>query len=290
MEEMMILVVGGTGDLGSEVARRLLADGQRVRALVRSEDRGAALRAAGAELVTGDLKDPDSLRAACAGIETVISTANSAKRGGDDNPQTVDLEGNRHLVDAAKAAGVGQFIFVSALGARSDSPVPFLAAKGKTEEYLRASGMPFTIISPTAFMEVWAARLVGAPAQAGQPVTLVGEGRRKHSFISAGDVASFVIAAIGHPAARNAQLVIGGPEALSFRDVVAVYERALGREIPVRTVKPGEPIPGVPPAVAGIAASFDTYDSAIDMTETAQTFGVKLTTLEDAVRRQAGAV
>jgi NADH dehydrogenase len=286
----MLLVAGATGDLGGAVVRRLLADGKHVRALVRSLDRGEPLRQAGAELAVGDLKDPEALRAACTGIQTVITTANSAKRGGDDNAQTVDLDGNRHLVDAAKAAGVTQFIFVSALGARADSPVPFLAAKGKTEEYLRASRLPFTIISPTAFMEVWAARLVGAPAQAGQPVTLVGEGRRKHSFISAGDVASFVIAAIDHPAAMNAQLVIGGPQALSFRDVVAVYERALGREIPVRTVKPGEPIPGVPPAVAGIAASFDAYESIIDMTGMAQTFGVRLTPLEEVVRRDVARV
>ena len=284
----MILVAGATGDLGSVVARRLLADGKRVRALVRSEDRGATLQAAGAELVIGDLKDAASLHGACRGVDTVITTANSAKRGGDDNPQAVDLEGNRHLIDAARAAGVKQFIFVSALGARADSPVPFLAAKGKTEEYLRASGIPFTIVSPTAFMEVWAARLVGAPAHAGQPVTLVGEGRRMHSFISAGDVASFVIAAIDHPSAIKAQLVIGGPEALSFRDVVSVYERVLGREIPVRTVKPGEPIPGVPPVVAGIAASFDAYDSVIDMRDMARTFGVRLTRLEEVIRREAG--
>jgi NADH dehydrogenase len=283
----MLLIVGATGDLGGEIARRLLAGGKQVRALVRSEDRGAALRTAGAELAVGDLKTPASLAEACRGVDTVITTANSARRGGDDNPQTVDGDGNRHLIDAAKAAGVRQFIFVSALGANPGSPVPFLAAKGRTEEYLRGSGVPFTILSPTAFMEVWTARLVGAPALAGQPVTLVGEGRRRHSFISAADVASFAVAAIGHPAATDARLVIGGPDALSFRDVVAVYERLLGREIPVRSVRPGEPIPGVPAAVAGIAASFDTYDSVIDMTDTAQTFGVRLTPLEEVVRRAA---
>jgi len=219
-------------------------------------------------------------------MSVVITTANSARRGGEDNPQSVDLEGNRHLVDAAKAAGVRQFIFVSALGAGPGSPVPFLAAKGNTEQYLRASGVPYTIVSPTAFMEVWTSRLVGAPARAGQPVTLVGEGRRRHSFISASDVASFVVAAVDHPAAMNARIVIGGPEALSFRDVVAVYERVLGREIPVRSVRPGEPIPGVPQPVWGIAASFDTYDSAIDMTGTARTFDVRLTPLDEVVRRE----
>jgi len=285
----MILVAGATGDLGGAVARRLLANGKQVRALVRSADGGEPLRQAGAELAVGDLKDAGSLEAACRGVSVVITTANSARRGGGDNPQSVDLEGNRHLVNAAKTADVRQFIFVSALGASPNSPVPFLAAKGTTEQHLRASGVPFTIISPTAFMEVWTSRLVGAPALAGQPVTLVGEGRRRHSFISAGDVASFVVAAVGHPAAINAQIVIGGPQALSFRDVVRVYERELGREIPVRSVRPGEPIPGVPEAVWGIAASFDTYDSAIEMTAASRTFGVSLTPLEEIVRRAIAA-
>jgi NADH dehydrogenase len=283
----MILVAGATGDLGGAIVRRLLADGKPVRALVRSADRGEPLRRAGAEVAIGDLKDSSSLAAACRGVDTVITTANSARRGGDDTPQSVDAEGNRNLIDAATAAGVGQFIFVSALGASPASPVPFLAAKGRTEEYLRASGLPYTIVSPTAFMEVWTSRLVGAPARAGRPVTLVGDGRRRHSFISAADVASFVVAAVGHPAASNAHLVIGGPEAISFRDVVAIYERVLGRTIEVRSVAPGEPIPGVPEPVWGIAASFDTYDSIIDMTETARTFGVRPTPLEEVVRREA---
>jgi uncharacterized protein YbjT (DUF2867 family) len=201
----------------------------------------------------------------------------------------VDLEGNRNLVDAAKAAGVRQFIFVSALPANPNSPVPFLAAKGKAEEYLRASGVPYTIIAPNAFMEVWPAMLVGVPATAGESVTLVGEARRRHSFISAGDVANFIIAAVGHPAARNTRLVLGGPEPFSFRDAVAVYERALGRSIPGRSVRPGEPLPGVPEAVWGIAAGFEMYDSAVDMTETARTFGVTLTPFEEVVGRALAA-
>jgi uncharacterized protein YbjT (DUF2867 family) len=144
-------------------------------------------------------------------------------------------------------------------------------------------------VSANAFMEVWTSTLVGAPARAGQPVTLVGEGKRRHSFISAADVAAFVVAAVGHPAAMNAQLVIGGPDALSLRQVVSVYERALGREVPIRSVRPGEPIPGVPQAVWGIAAGLDAYDSPVEMAETARTFGVRLTPLDEVVARELAA-
>src|SRR5690348_326106 len=123
----MILVVGATGSLGGSIVRGLLEQGQQVRALVRTAPDAEVLTDLGAEPAMGDLKDRASLDAACQGIETVITTANSARRGGEDNPETVEDKGNRQLIDAAEAAGVDQFVFVSALGASPSSPVPFLA-------------------------------------------------------------------------------------------------------------------------------------------------------------------
>ncbi len=281
----MILVVGATGNLGGAVTRMLLAQGQPVRILVRPQSDYQPLAEAGAQVVLGDLKQRSSLDAACQGADTVVTTANSAARGGEDNPQTVDLEGNRNLIDAAKAAGVKQFIFVSVLTADPNSPVPFIQAKGKTEDALRESGMPYTIIAPNAYMELMVAMVVGMPAMMGQPVTIVGGGRRKHSFISAGDVAAFMLAAIGNPAAINQKLLLGGPQPLSFRDAVAIYERVLGHQIQVRSVAPGEPVPGLLQAVAQLLAGLDIYDSPLDMTQTARTFGIQLTPLEEVARR-----
>ncbi len=286
----MILVVGATGNLGSTVTRMLLAQGQPIRILVRSQSNYQPLADAGAQVVLGDLKQRSSLDAACEGVDTVITTANSAARGGEDTVQTVDLQGNRNLIDAAKAAGAKQFIFVSVLTADPNSPIPFLQAKGKTEDALRASGIPYTILAPNGFMEVMVAGVVGMPAMMGQPVTIVGGGRRKHSFISASDVAAFMLAAIGNPAAINQKLFLGGPQPLSFRDAVAIYERVLGHQIQVRSVTPGEPVPGLPQMVAQLLASLDTYDSPIDMTETARTFGIQLTLLEEVARRTATSV
>jgi uncharacterized protein YbjT (DUF2867 family) len=196
---------------------------------------------AGAQPVYGDLKEPASLTAACAGIETVITTANSAVRGDGDNAETVEMQGNRSLIDAAKAAGVGRFIFVSAQMADPQSPVPFLAGKAQTELYLQESGIPYTIIAPNAFMDVWVFLLVGLPAMSGQPVTLVGSGTRQHSFIAMADVAAFTLACVGNETAVNQKLILGGPEPLSFRDAVAVYERVLARPIAVQSVAPGDP-------------------------------------------------
>jgi uncharacterized protein YbjT (DUF2867 family) len=283
----MILIAGATGNLGGTVTRMLLAQGQSIRILARTQSNYQLLADAGAQVVLGDLKERRSLDTLCEGVETVITTASAGQRGGEDTVQTVDWEGNRNLIDAAKTTGVKQLIFVSVAFADPESPVPIWHAKGQTEEHLRRSGLPYTIIAPNGFMEVLVALVVSMPAMMGQPVTIVGEGRRKHSYISMSDVAAFILAAIDHPAALNQKLIIGGPEPLSFRDAVATYERVLGRPVPVRNVAPGEPIAGLPEVVPPLLAGLDTFDSPIEMSEIARTFGIQLTSLEEVARRTA---
>jgi NADH dehydrogenase len=240
---------------------------------------------AGAELALGDLKDKESLYPACKGVGTVITTANSMQRGGADNPQTVDLEGNLNLVDAARAAGVKHFVFVSMNIADPKSPVPFAQAKGRAEEYLRSSNIPYTIVAPNAFMEVWFGLAVCKPAMEGLPVTLVGSGKRKHSFISAVDVAEFVIGSVDNPRAINRRLLLGGPEPVSFSDAVEKCEKLLKRKIPIEVAAPGQPIPTLPEALWEAFASFDMFDSPIEMFQLAAEFNIKLTSMKDFMER-----
>lgn len=281
----MILVVGATGALGGMITRDLLSRGVPVRVLVRPGSQYGPLLELGAQPVMGDLKDPQSLARACEGVTTVITTANSAGRSGADTTDSVDRHGNRALIDAAKRAGAQHFIFVSALGASEDSPVDFLRAKGEAERHLIASGMDWTILQPNIFMEVWIGMLVGMPLQQGSAVTLVGRGDRRHSMVSMRDVAAFAVAAVAHPDARNTTIVIGGPEALTWTEVVKRAESVVGRTIELDYVAPGEPLPGLPPMVAALAAQFETYDSEIDMDATAAAYGVKLTTIEQFLHR-----
>ena len=288
----MILIVGATGSLGSAITRTLLARGDVVRILTRQDASSGGdanplqqLVAEGAQPLRGDLKDPASLDRACAGIHTVVTTANSALRGGEDNIQTVDADGNRNLIDAATRAGVAHFVFVSANGADPKSPAPFLAAKGSTEQHLQASGLAYTIIAPEAFMEVWMGMVVGGPALANQPVMVAGSGERRHSFISARDVAQFTVAAVGNRQALNRKLVLGGPHALSFREAAEVFARVLGHPVVVQSIAPGQPIPGFPQVVADIMAGLDMHDSIIDMTALAAEFGVTLTSVDDFAKQ-----
>jgi uncharacterized protein YbjT (DUF2867 family) len=284
----MILILGATGAVGGMVTRRLLEQGKKVRILVREGSDFQPLVQAGAQPVVGDLKDRASLDRAAQGVETVLTTANSAGRGGDDTVDTVEIQGNRGLIDAARAAGVTHVIFTSGLGAAVDSQVPFLRGKGLAEQHLKASGMEYTILTPNVFMEMWFGMIIGTPLQNGQPVTIIGEGNRRHSFVSMGDVASFAVAAVDTPAARNRQIFVGGPEPLSWNEVVTRAGEVIGREIPVRRVPPGESLPGLPDVVTGLATGMDQYDSPIDMTETAATFGITLTRANEVLRRLLG--
>ena len=286
----MILVVGATGILGGMIIDRLVDNGRQVRALVRRTGDSASLEARGVETVIGDLGDPASLDAACQGAEIVITTANSAARGGDDNPESVEERGNCNLVDAARRANVRHFVFTSALGSDLASPAPFLRGKAVAERCLKESGLTYTILMPNLFMEIWCPNIVGGPVLGGRPVTLVGEGKRKHSMISMQDVASFAAAAAGNERASNRVLVLGGPEPVSWHDVVATYERLLGRPLEVRFVPMGEPLPGYPEFISGFMTALETYDSVIETDALAQEFGVRQVPLEESIKGQLTAV
>ena len=277
----MILVVGSTGSLGGQITRGLLAQGRPVRILVRPGSHYQPLVQAGALPVFGDLKERASLDAACRGVDTVVTTAISLGRGIDDTIESVDRDGNRSLVQAAADAGVRHFIFTSMLGVAPDSPNPFIAAKAVTEAAVGSSGMTWTILAPNAFMDVWLGAVVAGPALAEREVVYVGSGARRHSFVHSRDVAAFALAALDSPAAVNRYLPIGGPAPISIRDAVAIFEGVLGRSIPQRGVAPGDDVPGMPPFMAQMLAMQDTFDSPMEMAETAAEFGIRLTSVEE---------
>jgi uncharacterized protein YbjT (DUF2867 family) len=296
----MILVVGATGILGGLITQRLLGEGTEVRILVRHNSpseqmalQGMATTAKslidlGAQPIYGDMKDRLSLDKACEGIDTLITTATSAMRGGEDTVETVDRLGNRNLIEAARMAGVKQFIFTSFLGADLKNPVPLFQAKAEAEAMLSKNKMPYTILAPNFFMEIWVGMVVGIPLQTRQPITLVGEAKHVHSLISVGDVAAFAVAAVGHPAALNQRLVLCGPEPVSWRDIVGTFNQVLGQELPVQFVAPGEAIPGLPKIAPPVLAGMETYDSPIPMETTARAFGVELTTINIFAHRMLG--
>jgi NADH dehydrogenase len=280
----MILVVGASGLLGGTITRRLLEQGKAVRILQRSNPAYQAWIEAGAEGKRGDLKDRASLDRVCTGIDIVITTANATLRGGDDTLESVDRRGTMNLIDAARMAGVKQFIYVSAYGSDPTSPVPLLRYKAECEQYLRASGLTYTILRPHIFIEVWVGAVVGIPLKAGQPVTLVEGGSHRHSFISVNDVAAVAVAVVGHAGAHHEEIAIGGSPAVSWTQIAEIVGRTTGNLLSVRYVRLGEPVPLLPDAMAQLLYSTETYETDIDMAEVSRTYGIKPTPLEESIR------
>ncbi len=289
----MILIVGASGRLGGTVAKRLLAQGKAVRLMTRTPSNLVHLKQQGAEVVSGDLRNPASLLSACEGVEQVLAAAHALTGKGDNNPQTVDDAGNRQLIDTARAAGVKHFVFLSILGASPDAPVEFFRIKYHTEEYLRASGLSFTIIRPSAFMDLWA-QLIGLPILEQGKTTIFGRGNNPINFVAVEDVARFVCIAFENSRMRNEVIEVGGPENLTLNQVAETFERVSGRQAKKRHI----PLPmmramsilmqPVNPALSRqirLGVFMDTANLCYDITEMSRTFGVQLTTMEDIARR-----
>ena len=233
----MNLVVGASGLVGSEICVQLAKKGKPIRALVRSTTEPAKvsrLKELGANLAYGDLKDSASLAAACGGAATVISTASSTlSRQPGDSIERVDAQGQLNLLQAALAAGVRHFIYISFPPAPADFALQ--RAKRAVENALKSGCMAYTILQPTFFTEVWLSPAVGFDA-ANSTATIYGSGRNKISWISFADVARFAAESVDNPAARNVVVKLGGPDALSPLEVVEVVEKASGRKFEVTHV------------------------------------------------------
>ncbi len=227
----MILVAGATGILGSEVCSQLVAKGHSVRGLVRATSDAAklaALEAQGVELVRGDLKDPGSLDAAVAGCDVVVTTATSTRSRGDgDDIWSVDRDGNLNLVAAAEEAGVKQFVFTS-FPPMAD-PFPLQTAKRAVEARLAEGSMPYTIMQPVNFMEVWLSAFVGFDV-ANASARIYGTGEAGNNWVSFFDVAAFIVGAVRNERAIGRTFAFGGPECVSQLGVVQLFEELTGKK------------------------------------------------------------
>ncbi|HEX4976258.1 MAG TPA: NAD(P)H-binding protein [Nocardioides sp.] len=233
----MMLVVGATGELGSMVAKRLVEGGQPVRCLVRPGSDRSALPD-GVEQVEGDLTDPASLRRACEGVRTVVTGATAISRrltgASKQSIREVDDEGMAALVDAAQAAGVERFVYVSYVGVDLGLGMPLERAKVATERRLTASRMRPVIVRPEAFQEIHLGPLGRFDVAAGK-VAVFGKGDNPHRWIATDDVAALVAAVAVEPD-PPAVVEVGGPEALTRNEAIAVAERATGRSFKVQRV------------------------------------------------------
>jgi uncharacterized protein YbjT (DUF2867 family) len=291
------LLVGATGLLGPDICRQLATAGHEVRALIRrtaNAEKRAEIERLGVELVEGDLKDAASLARACVGVQAVISTASSTlSRQAGDSIETVDQQGQLALVEAARQAGVDRFVFVS-FRENPHIQFPLTVAKRAVERALKSSGMAYTILQASYFMEVWLTPALGFDTGNGK-VRVYGDGIRPISWISYRDVARAAAAAVTEGTARNMVVELGGPQALSPREVVRMFEAAGAGEIATESVPEAaleaqmkDATDSLQKSFAGLMLQYAAGD-AIDTTTSSRLFPFQMTSVRDFITAQLAA-
>jgi uncharacterized protein YbjT (DUF2867 family) len=234
----MILVAGGTGTLGQRLVPMLRARGTSVRVLARHA-RAADKATSGApiETVAGDIRDAVALRAALEGVETVVSAITGF--GGQDalGSRKVDRDGNLALIAAARDARVDHFVLLSVHQAGPTHPIELFRDKWAAEEALRASGLTWTIVRPTAYLETWLG-LIGGPLVATGRTRIFGSGSNPINFVSATDVARLVDLSAADDRMRQAVVEAPGPANLTFDQLAVAVESVIGRTGVKRHVSP----------------------------------------------------
>lgn len=223
---MEVLIVGATGTLGRQIARRALDAGHQVRCLVRKPRKAAFLKKWGAELVQGDICEPETLEKALAGMEIAIDAA-TAKATDSLSIKQVDWEGKIALIQAAKRADIKRYIFFSILDSEKFPRVPLMQIKHCTELFLAESGLNYTIFKPCGFMQ----GLIGQfaiPILDNQVVWVTGKGT-PIAYLDTLDIAKFTIRALEVPATENQTFPLVGTRAWGTYEIIQLCERLSGK-------------------------------------------------------------
>ena len=293
---MTVLVTGGTGFVGPHVVHALRARDTAVRALVRDPKRAPRFAAWGVDLAVGDVTDPDSLRAACEGVDAVVHLV-AIIRGRPADFEHVMSEGTRNVVAAAQEAGARRFVLASALGLdeRSKDAVPYFAAKWEMEQAVRESGLEHVIFRPSfVFGRDGGVLPTFVRLARYAPVTpIIGPGTQRLQPIWVEDLAEYYAHALTEQAAANRTFDLGGPEAVSWNEFWERLKRVLGVGRPSVHVPFGlmraqatvtERLPGAP-VTRDQLTMLELGDNVVSDPSAVETFQLPLVPLDEQLRR-----
>jgi NADH dehydrogenase len=293
---MKVVVAGGTGLLGRAITQGLLDAGHEVIVVSRATpvreplDSRATWRA-------GDVTRPETLSAALNGADALVDAV-QFPNSPIENPQKgytfehIDYEGTRNLVDAAKLNGIPRFIGISGVGADEKAPFHWLRFKALEEQYIQASGVPYTILRGSWIYgphDVSLNRFLGF-ARFLPFIPVIGNGRTRINALFINDMAAHVAAAVGRDDLRGRTFEIGGPKIMTMDEVIRTALRAAGKrrfllhqpvwlmKIVARVVQhaPGRPL--TPDAI-----DFITMDGIADTGPLTEAFGLPLTPIEEGL-------
>ncbi len=233
----MILLTGGTGYVGSHLLARLRRRGEPVRVLTRDPSKYQHLQTGNVGLIKGNVTDGASLRAAMEGVTTVINlVAIIRERPGGVTFERINYGGTVNVVDAAKAAGVQRIVQQSALGVRPDPKLPYFDTKYRAEEYVRKSGLDYTILRPSVIFGEGdefvnkLADLVRKPLfiLPAPVVPVVGDGATPFSPVYIGDFVEAVVGVLDDPATIGQTYELGGPRRIKYEEMMDELMQATG--------------------------------------------------------------
>lgn len=234
----MILVTGGTGYVGGRLVARLAEQKRPVRLLARDVARAQATAPQGVTVVGGDVTRPETLPPAMAGVETVIHLVAIIRERGNVTFERINYEGTVNVVDAETKEGVRRHLQMSALGALPDPRFPYHDTKYRAEEYVKASGLDWTIFRPSLIFgpgDQFFSTLAGL-AKLPAPFVMPDGGAAKFQPIWRDDVIDAFIRALDDPATIGRTYELGGPEIMTYRQMVSILMDVTGRHRPTLPV------------------------------------------------------
>jgi uncharacterized protein YbjT (DUF2867 family) len=222
----MILVTGGTGFIGKALVRHLVEAGYPVRMLIRPSRNSPDLpKGIPVEVAICGLQDERGLRAALVGVDIIYHLASAEGKGPQASLLDVDIKGTQALVEAARETGIERFFYVSHLGADRASAYPVLKAKAIAEEHIRRSGLPYTILR-TALVYGPGDRFTSGLSRLLNSLPFVflvpGNGKTQLQPLWIEDLVTCLVWSLDYPHTKNQTYEIGGPEYLSFQQILEI--------------------------------------------------------------------
>ncbi|MFZ5650512.1 MAG: SDR family oxidoreductase [Bacillota bacterium] len=287
-----VLVTGATGLVGSDLAARLLGRGYRVRVLARKAEE---VNLPGAEIAEGDITDPDSLEKACAGVEAAVHLVAVIREKEKATFQEINCRGTVNILRSAENAGVARFIHLSALGATENPAYRYAHSKWLAEEAVRSSMIRWTIIRPSViygrgfgfFNRIIQSMRISPPFLAPVP----GMGGSLFQPIAVEDVSDCIIRALEDAGFMYGVYEIGGPEHVSYKEMVDAVLKILGQRrlklpVPVLIMKLAVPVMGLifkDPPVTPVELKQLELNNITDIDSVCSNFGFRPRRFQDGL-------
>ena len=291
-------MTGGTGFVGPRVVHALRSRDLPVRALARKPERESKLRSWNVELVQGDMTDPESLKRAVNGVDTVVHLV-AIRQGKPEQFRRIMIEGTESLLDAANAVGVKRFVLMSALGTNEETKdlVPYYGAKWAEEQHVKASGLPYVIFRPSFIFGEGGGILptFAKLAKLGPVTAVTGKGTQRIQPIWIDDLAQFYAESVTRDDVVNRTWELGGPDRVDWNEFWTQLRRVLGIRrrptvhVPMWFMRANavitERLPGNIPLTRDLLKMLEAGDNVTADDSAAETFGVKLMPLNEQLRR-----